>query len=49
MKLFSPRLEGKATSNVSVGPRAVKFNVVWNNHGRTQKWDYSAFDQKYPF
>ena len=34
---------------VSVGHRAEKFNVVSNDHGRTHKWDFSVFDQKYPF
>ena len=26
-----------------------KFNIVSNDHGRTQKYDFSVINQKYPF
>ena len=32
-----------------IGPRAEKFNVVNNDHGRTHKCDFSVFHQKFPF
>ena len=34
---------------MSVGPRAEKFNVVSNDHGRTHKCNLSVVDQKCPF
>ena len=34
---------------VSVGPRTKKFNIVSNDHGLTQKLDFSVLDRKYPF
>ena len=34
---------------MSVGPRAEKFNIVSQNHGRTHKCDFYVFDQKFPF
>ena len=34
---------------MSVGPRAEKFNIVSNDHGRTYKCDFSVFERKYPF
>ena len=34
---------------MSVGPCVEKFNVVINEHGRTEKWDFSVLDQKYPY
>ena len=33
----------------SVGPCAEKFNMLSNDHGRTQKRNFSVLDQKYPF
>ena len=32
---------------MSVGPRAEKFNIVSNNHGRTHKCDFSIFDRRF--
>ena len=43
------RLEGQETleyPTVYVNPRAQKFNIVNNDHGRTEN---SVFDWKYPF
>ena len=34
---------------LSVDLRAEKFNVVSNDHGRTQNCDFSFLDRKYPF
>ena len=49
--LLSLWLEGEQTLKyvVSVGPRAEKFNIVCNDHGRTHKCYFSVFDQKFPF
>ena len=33
---------------MSVDPRAEKFNIVINDHGRTQKCNFSFLDCKYP-
>ena len=48
---MSLQLKGEETLNtvVSVGPRAEKFNIVSNDHGRTQNCDFSVFAWKYPF
>ena len=32
---------------VFVGPRAEKFNIVSNHHGRTYKCDFSVSNRKY--
>ena len=34
---------------VSVGTRAKKFNIVRNNHGHTQRCEFSLLDRKHPF
>ena len=34
---------------MSIGPRAEKFNIVNNEHGLMQKYDFSVLDQKYHF
>ena len=34
---------------MSVGPRAEKVIIVRNYHERTQKFDFSVFDWKFPF
>ena len=48
---LSLRLEGKETLNavVSAGPCADRFNIVSNDHGRTQKCDFFVLDRKFPF
>ena len=33
----------------SLDPRAEKFNIVSNDHGRTHKHDFSVFERKFPF
>ena len=45
------RLEGKKTLRYRcfVGPRAEKFNIVSNDHGRTHKYNFSVFNRKSPF
>ena len=35
--------------HVSVDTPAEKFNMVSNNHGPTQNWDFSFLDWKSPF
>ena len=34
---------------VSVGPYAKKFNIVRNDHGHTQRCDFSVLDRNHPF
>ena len=34
---------------MSVRPRAGKFNIVCKDQARTQKYDFSILDRKYPF
>ena len=34
---------------VSVDPRAERFIIGSNDHGRTQNYDFSVLDRKYPF
>ena len=50
LKLFL-RLEGEEAlkRRCVCHPRAEKFNIVSNDHGRTQKCDFSDLGRKYPF
>ena len=41
--------ETRRRRDIKIGPHAEKHNVVSNDHGHTQKWDFSVLDQKYPF
>ena len=34
---------------MSASPRAEKFNIVSNDHGRTHKYNFSVFNRKSPF
>ena len=34
---------------MSVGPRTEKFNIASNDHGHTQKCNFSVLDWKYSF
>ena len=45
------RLGGEETLTYSFvcRPRAEMFNIVSNDHGRTQKSHFSVLDRKYPF
>ena len=49
-KLFSPRLEGEETLKCRcISLRVEIINIVSNNHGRTQKSDFSVLDWKFSF
>ena len=34
---------------LSVGHPAEMFNIERNDHGHTQRWEFSVLDQKHPF
>ena len=45
------RLGGEKTLTCCciIGSRAEKLNIVSNDHGHTEKCDFSVLDHKYPF
>ena len=45
---LSLRLEGEENIFVSVGYRVEKFNIISNDHRRTQNCEFSVLDRKYP-
>ena len=49
--LLSLRLKGEKTLKwpCVCWPRVEKFDIVSNDHGRTQNYSFSVLDQKYPF
>ena len=47
--LFSSCVHLIVSATVSVDPRAEKFNILSNNHGRRHKCNFSVFDRKFLF